>query len=159
MNNRVYLAGPITGATYAGANDWREHFSNMLDVRGLVGVSPLRCEPLVGAVYAPHYSDIQFGTPEAIGAKNRWDVARCDATVAFLPKDESEVIGHTSIGTICEVNWAYDAGKLVMVISDIPYIRNNAVLKSFVPWFFPEDCGFELAAEVCEGILGVYNGD
>lgn len=157
MRNKVYLAGPITGNTYGQANDWRANCSNLLKDRGFIGVSPLRCEPITGSVYSPEYADIQFGTPKAIGAKNRWDVQNCDATLAYLPKDVTDAVGYPSIGTICEINWAYDAGKLVFVVSDVPYIANNAVLKSFCPWIFPEDGGFEMAAEVIEGILGVYN--
>lgn len=137
----VYLAGPITGATKGQANDWRTAFDSVLkeetDGR-IVGVSPLRCEPLMGERYTPEYADPRFGVPQAIQAKNYEDVKRCDISVCYVPKWHLEDAGKVTIGTICELNWAYCNQKPAILISDIDYVRENAVIKAMTPWRFPE---------------------
>lgn len=85
MKPKIYLAGPIFGATGGEANDWRRDMTARLAPHGIVGISPLRCEPIVGARYDLHYADPCFGTPEAILAKNFLDLRACDLTLAYLP--------------------------------------------------------------------------
>ena len=85
MPPRIYLAGPIFGATSAEANDWRHDMTARLAPHGIVGISPLRCEPMVGDRYDLHYKDPCFGTPEAILAKNFLDLRACDMTLAYFP--------------------------------------------------------------------------
>lgn len=150
----VYLAGPITGCTDGEANDWRTWASINLSRSGcsIVGVSPLRCEPIVGDRYAPEYDDNQFGTPQVIAAKNQEDVRRCDVTLAYLPATQP-----ASVGTLQEIGWAAGLGKPIILVTDNEYVRNNAVIKATVPWRFPEtDDGFTKAVEVIEGVFRVY---
>lgn len=84
---RVYLAGPITDATRAEAFDWREYVQGRLAPHGIIGVNPLRCEPLrAGATrYTATDPDPKFGTARAIGAKNLFDVMSCEMTLAYMP--------------------------------------------------------------------------
>lgn len=86
MKPMIYLAGPIFGTTGAEANDWRRVMTARLAPHGIVGISPLRCEPLVGDRYDLHYADPCFGVPSAILAKNFLDLRKCDLTLAYLPK-------------------------------------------------------------------------
>ena len=164
----VYMAGPITDNTESQANNWRSWFADELkrytDGR-IVGVSPLRCEPLHGDRYAPEYADTRFGTPAAISAKNKEDVRRCDITVAYIPVDVAEDVGHISIGTLCELNWAYCFNKPCILVSDVDYVRNNAVVAGITPWRFKETgpmdhglWGLNQALDVIIGIYGVYSG-
>jgi nucleoside 2-deoxyribosyltransferase len=85
MKPRIYLAGPIFGATGAEANDWRRDMTARLAPHGIVGISPLRCEPIVGDRYDVAYADPCFGTPEAILGKNFLDLRACDLTLAYMP--------------------------------------------------------------------------
>lgn len=159
-NINVYLAGPIGGCTLAGANDWRDMFSTMLAELGpFVGVSPLRCEPLIGDRYTMQYDDKRFGTPSAIQAKNFEDVKRCDVTVAYIPKDITDENGYPSVGTVCELSWAFALAKPRIIISDVPCVAQNAVVKATVPWIFEEADGFQNALDVIEGIFGIYSGE
>lgn len=159
MSIFVYLAGPITGCTDGEANDWRT--SMALKLRGewradpsIIGVSPLRCEPIVGDRYAPEYDDNQFGHPQVIAAKNREDVRRCDVTFAYLPGANPP-----SVGTLQEIGWAAGMGKPVILVTDNDYVRNNAVIKATVPWRFTEaEDGFRKSVEVIKGIFSVYTG-
>lgn len=153
----VYLAGPITGCTNGEANDWRLHMSIRLGQcsdQQIVGVSPLRCEPIVGDIYAPEYDDNQFGHPQVIAAKNKEDVRRCDITFAYMPAENP-----ASVGTLQEIGWAAGLAKPIILVTDNGYVRDNAVIKATVPWRFKQsDDGFTKAIEVIGGIFNVYTG-
>ncbi len=147
----VYLAGPITGCTTGQANAWRDMIYANLPTE-IIGVSPLRCEPIKGERYAPEYNDNQFGTPQVIGAKNKEDVRRCDITLAYLPPANPP-----SVGTLQEIGWATGMGKPVILVTDNAYVLQNAVIKATVPWRFTEkEGGFTKAVEVIGGIFSVY---
>ena len=45
MKKYIYLAGPIAGCTEEEATSWRDYVNSMLPY-GIVGISPLRCEPV-----------------------------------------------------------------------------------------------------------------
>lgn len=156
MRPRIYLAGPIAGCTDVQANNWRADFSARLRAHDMIGVSPLRCEPLVGERYGMGYACPMFGQPAVIQAKNLTDVRRCDATVAYLPAALAEEVGHPSVGTICELQWAYMEDKMRILITDLDYVRNNPVIAATTPWRFGEADGFDRALEVLTGILDVY---
>ena len=162
-NIYIYLAGPVTNCTNHEANYWREDFIDLLEAcpkdkiwsHGFVGVSPLRCEPLVGARYSTNPKD-----PEAIVAKNKLDVQRCDLTLAYQSGVAGEPI---SVGTQQEIGWAVGMNKPVILVTDNDYVRNNPVIKATVPWRFryhndKAGDGFEEAIEVIEGLFGVYSG-
>ena len=161
MSIYVYLAGPISGCNVGEANDWREEMIDLLEAapkdmlwnHGFKGVSPLRCEPIVGERYAPEYDDNKFGHPQVIAAKNKEDVRRCDVTFAYFPAEQP-----ASVGTLQEIGWASGLGKPIILVTDNDYVRENAVIKATVPWRFTEaEGGFEKAVEVIEGIFGVYS--
>jgi hypothetical protein len=82
----IYLAGPIFGATGAEANDWRKDMTARLASHNIVGISPLRCEPIVGERYDTQYADPCFGTAKAIVSKNFLDLVKCDFTLVYMPK-------------------------------------------------------------------------
>jgi nucleoside 2-deoxyribosyltransferase len=152
MSIYIYLAGPITGCTDGEANDWRSTLSADLESMGFVGVSPLRCEPIVGDIYQPEYDDNQFGHPQVIAAKNKEDVRRCDLTFAYLPSEHP-----ASVGTLQEIGWAAGMDKPIILLTDNDYVRENAVIKATVPWRFTEaEGGWAKSLEVIEGIFGVY---
>ena len=51
MKKYIYLAGPIAGLTEEEATEWRAEVRENLP-QGIIGISPLRCEPLKeGMVY------------------------------------------------------------------------------------------------------------
>src|SRR5205807_2239874 len=121
----VYLAGPITGCTEGQANDWRDHVSQRLAEIGMVGVSPLRCEPIHGETYDFEYDqDPCFGTWEAIAAKNMEDVQRCDVTLAYIPTK------FASDGTLIELGWAKALGKRTILVSTDPKVFKHPPTKS-----------------------------
>ncbi|WP_315772961.1 MULTISPECIES: hypothetical protein [unclassified Bradyrhizobium] len=86
MKPTVYLAGPITGETVASANDWRGDMTERLARHGIVGISPLRAQPVQGERYDLHFPDPCFGMPKTIVSKNYLDVKRCDFVLAYFPE-------------------------------------------------------------------------
>ena len=152
MRRHVYLAGPILGCTGPEANDWRIDVAAKLADHSIIGISPLRCEPLIGERYTAEHPDPRFGVARAIAAKNRFDVRSCDITLAYLPK---EMGPNVSIGTIIECAWADDADKQVILVSDHPKIVNHPVLDACVDWKLGT---LAEAIDVCIGVLGGYTG-
>lgn len=147
----IYLAGPITGKTIAGANDWRDEVIRKLDQFFIAGISPLRCEPARGDRYSIANADPQFGTARAIGSKNRMDVRMCDLTLAYLPKAFNDP--WPSIGTISELAWAAMIGKPTILVSDDPRITDHPVIDSNSGWILPT---LDSAIEVIVGIYKDY---
>src|ERR1019366_1688392 len=119
------LAGPILGQTEAQANDWRGALAELLHPSNIVGISPLRCEPIHGEVYSLGYPDERFGTARAIMHKNMYDVQTCDAVLAYIPEPLG---GHHSWGTMVELSWAKAFNKLTILVSEDPAVREHPVL-------------------------------
>ncbi len=167
----VYLAGPILHCTGAEANDWRhEVAAKLMDRYNIVGISPLRCEPLIGDTYETDYADPKFGTPKAIASKNVFDVKACNMTLAYLPKCPIEIdyddFGsnsyedlkaalkwHQSYGTIQEAALAFGYGNPAVLVSDDPEVFNHPVVNALAGWVLPT---LDDAIEVLGGVLGGY---
>lgn len=147
----IYLAGPITDKTIAGANDWRWRVCQLLAIHRIRGISPLRCEPPRGDRYTISNADPQFGTPRAIGSKNRMDVRLCDLTLAYLPLEFNTP--WPSIGTISELAWAAMIEKPTILVSDDPRITDHPVIDSNSGWILPT---LDMAVEVIVGIFKDY---
>ncbi len=150
----VYLAGPILNCTHGEANDWRHTVASQLDAAGIRGVSPLRCEPLIGERYAAEYNDPKFGTARAIGSKNLYDVRACDMGIYYLPKNPYHTLDwHQSYGTMQEMAWSFILGKPTILCSDDPEILAHPVLNFNAGWVVPE---LDDAVDICIGLLGGY---
>lgn len=147
----VYLAGPIAGCDQAEANDWRHTVQAKLRSHGINGISPLRCEPLIGDRYMLNYADPKFGTARAIGSKNIFDVRHCDMTLAYLPREINE--RRLSYGTIIELAWAHMIGKPTILVTDDPAVREHPVVNVCAGWLLGT---LDEAAEVLVGVLGDY---
>ena len=129
MSKKVYLAGPISGLTYDGAQEWRLDFKNRVKP-GIDAYSPLRGKeyltmrgPLEGS-----YDDFPLSTDIGITTRDRYDCMGADLVVFYL-------LGATriSIGTMIEIGWC-DAARnpaiLVMEkegnVHDYPMVRQIA---------------------------------
>lgn len=149
----VYLAGPILGLGHEEANEWRHAVSFKLAQAGIKGVSPLRCEPIVGPVYQPQYGDPLFGTARAIASKNLFDTKRCDMVLALLPRPQPG--RHQSYGALMEIAWAHALGKPVLLVSDDPDITAHPVVTACASWLLED---LDAAVEVLIGVLSAYTG-
>ena len=144
MKKYVYLAGPIAGCTEEEATEWRNYVCTWFQ-HGIVGISPLRCEPLKeGMTYTEEgATDKMWSDPRAIATKNWLDTESCDLVLAYLPKELNE--RRPSYGTVIEIGWAIDDKYLM----DHPLIKHNA------SWRLGN---LEDAAEVINGLFGEYVG-
>jgi|CXWL01.1.fsa_nt_gi nucleoside 2-deoxyribosyltransferase len=167
MTPFIYLAGPILGCNRAQANDWRIDVAMKLKEHGIVGISPLRCEPLVGERYGFGNDDPRFGTPEAIQSKNFMDVQRCDFTLAYLPTPQylgwmgqngaagSSVYADQSWGTISELAWAFALSKPRCLVSDHAKVLKHPVLRAQAGWVLPD---LDHAVDLIVGLFAGYAG-
>ncbi len=145
MKKFIYLAGPIAGCDKGEANDWRERISAHL-TDGIVGISPLRCEPLIGDKYELAYDDKRFGTPAAINGKNLLDVGACDLILAYLP-DKS------SLGTITEIAWGMVLRKPIILVSGCADVVNHPLYIANIGWILDN---FDDALSVIHGLFEDY---
>lgn len=150
MKKYIYLAGPISGCSVKEALDWRAYVQDLLP-EGIVGISPLRCEPSVEGTYSQSYDDLLFGTVGAITSKNDFDVRSCDLILAYLP-DESVSL-RPSYGTMFEIAWALELRKPVIIVSDNEFLVNNALVKFKVPWILPD---LKSAVTLIRGLMDDY---
>ncbi len=147
----VYLAGPIAGATRAAANNWRNGLSQRLERHGIRGISPLRCEPIIGNRYDLTYDDPRFGSARAIHSKNYLDTMACDMVLCYFPRVLVEK--RPSYGTLIELGWAHGARKPTIVVTDYPPLRDHPVVSQCAGWLLQS---LEQAEQVLVGMLGEY---
>ena len=152
MTRTVYLAGPITACDHREANDWRSVMQGRLEAHGITGISPLRCEPLVGDRYDTSHPDPRFGTWEAIASKNFLDVQLCDMTVAYFPADLTERDGISS-GTLAELAWGFALRKPTLRVSTHPKVTKHPVITACSSWKLST---LDEALDVIVGVLGDY---
>jgi nucleoside 2-deoxyribosyltransferase len=144
----VYLAGPIGGRTQEEAKGWREDVSAQIKGHGIAGISPLRCEPgmSVDNVYDRQgYVDPSFGTADAIGSKNEFDVRSCHVVLAYMP--------FPSHGTDIEIGMARALNKPIILVTEDPDIRGHAVRNYVCNWILTD---LDEAVDLIIGLLGDY---
>lgn len=153
MSEYVYLGGPILGCNRGEANDWRHNVADQLSQSSIVGISPLRCEPLHGETYQVSTEDPRFGTARAIASKNLFDVTKCDMVLIYLPAPPPG--RHQSFGSLIELAWAKALGKQTILVSDDPDILLHPVVNACAGWVLTT---LDEAVDVIVGILGGYAG-
>lgn len=147
----VYLAGPIAGCNRGEANDWRTQLTKRLSAFNIRGVSPLRCEPLIGERYGVGYDDPRFGTAKAIASKNFLDVQMCDLTLCYLPREMN--VRKMSLGTLLELGWAHALRKPTILVTNDPQLIEHPVVQANASWILST---LDEAEEVIVGVLQVY---
>ena len=126
---KVYLAGPICGLTYDGAQEWRDIFRKEVDPR-IEAFSPLRGKEYLkmrGSLEGA-YHEFPMSTDQGITARDRFDCMGADLVVFNM-------LGATrvSIGTMIEFGWCDAARNPAIVIMekegnihDYPMVRQIA---------------------------------
>jgi len=132
---KCYLAGPITGLTFRGCTDWREHAIKELAKYNIVGVSPMRAKHYLEAldIIDDCYDERKDLHPLAavtsssrgITTRDRWDAMNCDLMlVNFLGAEKG------SLGTMIEYGWA-DAARnpIITVIEKEGNVHDHAIMR------------------------------
>lgn len=137
MHKKVYLAGPIGGLTYDGAQAWRTEISNLLNEKSdgrIRGYSPLRGKevlrehgPLTTGSYGAYCS---LATTQSIMARDYNDCHTSDLIIADLIAED------ISIGTVMEIAFAYAHRVPVIGIFDSRGNKtcNHAMIQAAVPF-------------------------
>ncbi len=111
----VYLAGPISGQTLDGCNDWREWVMQKLGPE-IVGLNPLRSKKArlsgVGQI-SDHYDDEPLTRLPGIVGRDRFDVMRADMVLVNVLQAQ-----RISLGTVMEVAWADLLRKPVVLVME-----------------------------------------
>jgi nucleoside 2-deoxyribosyltransferase len=100
---KIYLAGPISGLTYDGAQDWRNKFSAAIDDR-IECFSPLRGKDYLTmrGKLEGSYEEFPLSTDQGITTRDRYDCMGADLVVFYMLGATERV----SIGTMIELGWA-----------------------------------------------------
>ncbi len=136
----IYVAGPMTGLEWDGANDWRERVREALpdcEVRSpLRGKAWLKRESVIESSEYP----MPFGSKNAIIKRDHWDVQCADLVIANFENtaicgmcDPDESVGDhqiASIGTCFELAWAYEFGTPVISIIPEGNIHRHAFIQA-----------------------------
>lgn len=123
---KVYLCGPINGCTDAEAKDWREYAKTKLPDT----LDPMRRD----------YRGREAESVNEIVELDKIDVTNCDVLLVNYDKP--------SVGTSMEVIYAFERGKLVVVVarpdaSISPWLRyhSHKIVHSFDDAIrFIQDC-------------------
>lgn len=149
----VYLAGPILHLTGSEANNWRHQARNKLAEHGLVGISPLRDEPLVGDTYGVGVSNDPRHSGHGILEKNLFDLRNCTLVLAYLPLPAEG--RHQSFGTIGEVFAAKIIGKPVILVTHDFAVTEHHALMACAGW---STGSLSEGVEIAIGLLSQYTG-
>lgn len=112
---KVYLAGQITGLSYAESIGWREQMVEILPDFDFL--SPMRAKEYLEAedILVESYEgknelkNILSGR-KGINARDHWDCSRCDIIFANLME-----MDRVSVGTTMEVAWGFAYRKPVII--------------------------------------------
>lgn len=135
--NRVYLAGPITGLSYADGQDWRLQAKTILSEMGITAFSPLRNKNYLDSIgKIPALVDRKdvhrpLSTPKGIVTRDVHDVMSADALLVNLIGTEA-----VSIGTVMEIAIAYSHRKPMVLAMEPDNIHEHP--------FVLEMCGFRV---------------
>jgi nucleoside 2-deoxyribosyltransferase len=116
---RIYLAGPITGLSYAEArNGWRQDFADLLKEKAphIECYSPMRAKQFLEDQKAisgdpEAYKMHPMAVARGIVTRDHNDVITCDAVVANLAGAKV-----ASVGTVFEMAWCFAYRKPLIVI-------------------------------------------
>lgn len=143
----VYLAGPISGTSFAAADDWRQRCFERFPPN-IVGLSPFRgYGTLLDGVEAieDHYEKHILATPESIASRDFFDVKRADLIIAnFLYATKP------SIGTCLELGMARAWDKLIVTVMQPDNVHQHAMVKEYSNWIVED---LTTAIDLAIGIL------
>src|SRR5271154_4659941 len=108
---KVYLAGPISGQSFAAAADWRKYAKQELfwaSEGRIEGISPLRYKEYLRDEkhIAESYEHITLSSAKLITCRDRMDCKRSDAVLINVLDAKT-----VSIGTMIELGCAEELGK------------------------------------------------
>jgi nucleoside 2-deoxyribosyltransferase len=139
MKEYVYLAGPITGLTFDGAQDWRSEASKALDSDKIETLTPLRGKAHLRKDGVLHNGVKPYSQPEnpitsskGITRRDMNDTTRSSAVLANLSKTDK-----VSIGTVMELAWAYKEQIPLVVVMEKENVHQHAMVLECATYIVP----------------------
>lgn len=108
----VYMAGPISGLTYADGQSWRDYVAANLP-QEIRAISPLRAKAQALArvgIITDSYEDNPLTSTSGITTRDRQDCTRADAVIFNMLGAKT-----VSVGTCIEFGWA-DAHRIPIIL-------------------------------------------
>lgn len=150
--HQIYLAGPISGLSYAGCTDWRKYAIKELAEAGIKGLSPMRGKEYLSKLKSISSTGEEYAhlgvlsKSRGIMTRDRFDATRCDVLLVNLLGAKT-----VSIGTMMEVAMA-DLLRIPIVCA----IEESGNPHAHV--MLSEAIGFEVrtldeALHICKAIL------
>lgn len=130
---KIYLARPISGYSY---DEVVNYYDSTVSYLKTLGYDVLY--PMCGKGYLRN--EIKFkaegygqplSTNRAIVGRDRWMVHQADVVLANLTESQ-----HVSIGTVCELAWAFDNKKHVIIVMEKENIHRHAFVIEFADVIF-----------------------
>jgi nucleoside 2-deoxyribosyltransferase len=118
---KIYLAGPITGKSYADAVEMFSMIEKMLPGREILHPMVAKTELINEERLKPGGYSHPTSTNHAIFERDRWMVTQADMVLANL--HGTQIV---SIGTMFELAWASALGKHVIVVVEKTNIHSHA---------------------------------
>jgi len=143
----VYLAGPLTGRSYAECQNWRIKVESQLMPYGIACFNPLRGQDLLS-----DEDELQSGydhylvTEKAITCRDYWDVSRADVVLVNLLGAET-----VSVGSVMEIAWAYVFRKPLIVVMENDNVHQHGMIKT-VAWYILDN--LDAAVELIVDLVG-----
>ena len=123
----VYLAGIIDRSNISHSCKWRDKAKDELAKHFFDTRSPLRGKDLT----KPSTFE-----PNEIVDRDLWDILRSDIVLANISMDENTK--KISLGTPCEIMFAYEHNIPVVLVSNVEQVRNHFWMKRLCTKIFPD---------------------
>jgi nucleoside 2-deoxyribosyltransferase len=135
LSKLVYLAGPISGLSFAGATEWRIEAIRKLAEHGIQGLNPLRFKDylLHKTRLEDTYADLNIlSSQKGITTRDRWDCQRSDIVLVNL-------LGaiEKSIGTCLEFGWADSARVPIVTVMEPGNVHDHAMIREVSGFIVP----------------------
>ena len=123
----VYLAGPISGLSFEGAQTWRDDVAKALDSDKVECLTPLRGKQFLNGVHKIEARTDIYQNPittfKAITRRDMFDTLR--ATCLFVNLLGAQKV---SIGTVMEIAWAYKNQIPTIVLMEPDNLHRHAMI-------------------------------
>lgn len=136
MRFKVYLAGAITGLSW---EEVRARFREASELLSSIGYDVLN--PLAGKGHLARETSLKAtgykhptSTDRAIVGRDYWMVQQADIILCNLANSKS-----VSIGSVCELAWAYSQHKHVIVVMEQQNIHQHSFVKEMADMVFETD--------------------
>lgn len=125
MKKSVYLAGPITGLTFAGCTDWRDYAARELAPE-IDAYSPMRQKHFLAdhGELAGAYDHHPLSTAKGITTRDRHDCTNCHVILMNL-LDAKRV----SVGTMIEIGYAAIARRPIVLVMEPGNIHEHPMVE------------------------------